>query len=523
MDLLLLLAALALSWGPHPSGAQEQPQSNITRPIFLCGGDHTGDSGYIASEGFPSHYPSNKKCTWTITVPEGQVVMLSFRVFDLEADPICRYDYLDVYNGHSTTTQRLGRFCGTFRPGAVLSTSNKMMIEMVSDEGTGGRGFLVWYSAGIPHVNEHQFCGGKLEKPQGHLTTPNWPDSDYPPGISCSWHIIASKEKVIELTFGKFDVEGDSYCRYDYVAVFNGGESDDSRRIGKFCGDSSPNTVYSDSNELLVQFVSDLSVTGDGFTATYNVIEKSEIKEKSPTSGSKPLPGNIPDQKPKPAHKPTPAKPTPGKPPKPTPAKATQAPKPTKVPKPTKAAKPTVMAKLSKVLKTTAVPKSSQVRPGREKVTPRTDTTAIPTTTAEGPVLAPPVECPPRCRKTGTLQSNFCANDFVLTGTIKAVTRAPVRGIYATVSILNIFKEGSLSIQQAGQAMSVKVLLLCPRCPVLKKGASYIFMGQVDEEGKGTVGPDNFVVAYKAPQQKILTAIRKKGCSALRKRGAGSS
>lgn len=87
-----------------------------------------------------------------IKVPESHVVMLSFRLFDLEADPTCRYDYLDVYNGHSRLVQKLGRFCGTFRPGALISTSNTMMLEMVSDEGTGGRGFLAYFSAGKPHV-----------------------------------------------------------------------------------------------------------------------------------------------------------------------------------------------------------------------------------------------------------------------------------------------------------------------------------------------------------------------------------
>lgn len=78
--------------------------------------------------------------------------MMSFRLFDLEADPTCRYDYLDVYNGHSRLVQKLGRFCGTFRPGALISTSNTMMLEMVSDEATGGRGFLAYFSAGKPHV-----------------------------------------------------------------------------------------------------------------------------------------------------------------------------------------------------------------------------------------------------------------------------------------------------------------------------------------------------------------------------------
>lgn len=36
-----------------------------------------------------------------------------------------------------------------------------------------------------------------MEKEQGTLTTPNWPESDYPPGISCSWHIIAPSNQVL--------------------------------------------------------------------------------------------------------------------------------------------------------------------------------------------------------------------------------------------------------------------------------------------------------------------------------------
>lgn len=79
--------------------------------------------------------------------------MLSFRIFDLEADPLCRYDYVDVYNGHSNMVQKLGRFCGTFRPGALISTSNSMMLEMVSDSGTGGRGFLANFNGVKPHVD----------------------------------------------------------------------------------------------------------------------------------------------------------------------------------------------------------------------------------------------------------------------------------------------------------------------------------------------------------------------------------
>ena len=81
------------------------------------------------------------------------MVMLSFRIFDLEADSQCRYDYLDVYNGHSNLVQKLGRFCGTFRPGALISTTNTMMLDMVTDGETQSRGFVAYFSGAKPYVD----------------------------------------------------------------------------------------------------------------------------------------------------------------------------------------------------------------------------------------------------------------------------------------------------------------------------------------------------------------------------------
>jgi len=38
------------------------------RAVFNCGGNLSGDSGFVGSEGFPSFYKPNSKCTWYITV-----------------------------------------------------------------------------------------------------------------------------------------------------------------------------------------------------------------------------------------------------------------------------------------------------------------------------------------------------------------------------------------------------------------------------------------------------------------------
>lgn len=57
----------------------------------------------------------------------------------------------------------------------------------------------------------------------------------------------------------------------------------------------------------------------------------------------------------------------------------------------------------------------------------------------------------------------------VLTGTlISAAMRE--HSVLATFSIANLYKEGNLSIQQAGKSMSTKVIILCKKCPLVRRG-----------------------------------------------------
>ncbi|KAF7650144.1 hypothetical protein LDENG_00130480 [Lucifuga dentata] len=565
-----IFVTLMLGW------SVAQSQTNYTRPVFNCGGHLVTDTGIVASEGFPAHYKPNTKCTWYITVPEGHVVMLSFRLFDLEADPTCRYDYLDIYNGHSLLVQKLGRFCGTFRPGALISTSNTMMLHMVSDASTGGRGFLAYFSAGKPHVEENQFCGGRLTKPQGSVKTPNWPNSDYPAGISCSWHISVEPSNVIEVKFQKLDLEPDTYCRYDYVALFNGGESDDSRRIGKYCGDRPPGTIVTSGNELLVQFVSDLSVTSDGFMAFYTSVprgsrrptaggdfiyrpqidstpQKPAVKPtKPPKPTPKPKPGVQPKPTPKPAKKPAvkiPLKPPPRKPTRKPAIKPTARPRPAKptpkapVKKPTPkpglkpGTKPTPKPKIKPTLKPGFKAKPTRkpsLKPGIKPVKPtptsRVKPTAKPkmkpkatpkpglakTVTRKPAVSKKPLPlnplCTQACKRTGTLQSNFCPHDFVITGKITSLTSGSRGSATIEVSLIKAYKTGRLNTTKSGPVVSVTLTSACKRCPGLIKGRNYVLMGKVDTQGDGLLSPSSFALLYKPIHAKALASLSHKPC-----------
>ncbi|XP_003450532.1 procollagen C-endopeptidase enhancer a [Oreochromis niloticus] len=457
---LSLLLSLSLGW-------TKAQQANFTRPVFYCGGDMVAESGLVGSEGFPSFYKPNTKCTWRITVPEGNVVTLSFRIFDLEADSQCRYDYLDVYNGHSNLVQKLGRFCGTFRPGALISTTNMMMLEMVTDDETQSRGFLAYFTAVKPYVSDQQFCGGRITKAQGEIKTPNWPDKKYDPGTSCSWLITVDPNMVIHVNFDKFALEDDAYCRFDYVAFFNGGERDDSRLIGKYCGDQVPEPIVTSGNVLLVQFVSDLSVTSDGFLARFTSIPRGShiptVNSGQTTRYSPPVPPV------KPAHPSTPIEAT---------TKYVPAPVPRSTPSP-------------KPVKTARDPNAKS--------------------NGKRPVPQNPL-CAKACKRNGTIKTSFCASEFVLTGKVTSVAPRPRGTLQITVSLIKAYKAGRLTITQVGETMSVKLMSQCKKCPLLRKGVNYIIMGQVNEQGQGILEPGAFTALYKPPHHKLLVNISKQPC-----------
>ncbi|XP_030631413.1 procollagen C-endopeptidase enhancer 2 isoform X2 [Chanos chanos] len=375
------------------------------RPVFTCGGNFTGDMGFIGSPGYPAVYPANTKCVWRVTVPQGKVVSLTFRVLDLESDSLCRYDFVDIYDGH-INGQRLGRFCGTSRPGALVTNSNKMQVVMVSDANTAGSGFLAVYSAVRPNERGDRYCGGILDSPVGTLKTPNWPEKDYPAGVTCSWHIVAPQNQTIELWFDKFDVERDNYCRYDHVAVYNGGEKSEGRKIGKFCGDSPP------------------GLTADGFIGHYRFRSKS----------------------------------------------------------------------ITTIYNTSPYP-----------------TVTAPTTTRATALTYSEALCKQKCKRTGTLETHYCSSSFVITGTlISAVMRG--ESVLATFSIISVYKEGGLAIQQAGKSMSTRVVILCKKCPLVRRGLNYIVMGQTDEEGQGIISPYNFMMAFKVKKHRDLSVLKNMRC-----------
>lgn len=110
-----------------------------------CGGPLSGEKGSFTSPNFPNYYPPDVVCQWTITVPEGKAVKVTFNKFLLgepgqENSKTCEKDYVDI-NGE--------KVCGEKPIKSIAKTSknNKMTITFFSDKSYVDRGFDAVFEA----------------------------------------------------------------------------------------------------------------------------------------------------------------------------------------------------------------------------------------------------------------------------------------------------------------------------------------------------------------------------------------
>lgn len=110
-----------------------------------CGGQLSGLKGSFTSPNFPNFYPPDKLCQWTITVPEGKAVKVTFSKFYLdepgqESSKTCRKDYVEINGKKVCGEQPLKSVTGT-------SKNNKMTVTFFSDYSYVNRGFDAVYEA----------------------------------------------------------------------------------------------------------------------------------------------------------------------------------------------------------------------------------------------------------------------------------------------------------------------------------------------------------------------------------------
>ncbi|XP_076027535.1 cubilin [Genypterus blacodes] len=231
-----------------------------------CGGTLSG-TGQLRSPYHPNAYPHNKQCEWVINQPEGFVVTLNFLTFEVEGGS-CRYDFVEVRDGSSSSSPLLETFCGSQIPQRLQSTQRSMYVRFKTDSSVSNRGFTATYGSAM------EGCGASLSASSGSISSPGHPTS-YPHGANCTWYISVTPGDLIRLTFDSFNLEFHTNCNFDYVEIYDNGTLQTGTSMGRYCGRSVPPSITSTDNLLTLLFVSDSSLSSEGFSASYVSIDAS--------------------------------------------------------------------------------------------------------------------------------------------------------------------------------------------------------------------------------------------------------
>ncbi|XP_078577923.1 procollagen C-endopeptidase enhancer 1-like [Branchiostoma floridae x Branchiostoma japonicum] len=234
--------------------------------LTTCGGVLNETAGSISPP-----YDDNMDCIWTISAPAGYFIEVEFTAFDLESGgSSCSYDYVAVYDGPDTSSELIGKFCGSSIPAPIHSHSDIITVRFVTDRSVTESGFTLVYTTTDEHPIHPSGCGGpeSLTNATGTFTSMNYPNN-YDNNARCQWEIEVEVGMRINLIFTAFDLEAERLCpEYnDYVEIF---ENDVG--LGRHCGSIQLPPITSTFNRLTVVFYSDSSTTATGFSAQYAAI-----------------------------------------------------------------------------------------------------------------------------------------------------------------------------------------------------------------------------------------------------------
>ncbi|XP_078603464.1 uncharacterized protein LOC144877421 [Branchiostoma floridae x Branchiostoma japonicum] len=266
-------------WDFSPPSCQDCVFSLIRAADSACvaaEGRHLyGDEGHIQLpiDTNTGKYRNNLDCIWIIEADPGKVVVVEFLEFDVEFEPRCRYDFLQLHDVPYLDFYQT--FCGWGPPPVYVSMAQVLEIYFRSDEIESGAGFKFRYYQQDKSEDDRQGYQriNHLSGDSGTFSSMNFPYR-YHDHVYQQWNITVETHKVVKLTFLEFDVHYDARdadCSTDYVVV----DDPYAQRRRYLCGACVTSSRTSTEHSLYVIFVTDSLIRGAGFSARYEAVEKS--------------------------------------------------------------------------------------------------------------------------------------------------------------------------------------------------------------------------------------------------------
>ncbi|XP_069800553.1 bone morphogenetic protein 1 [Dendropsophus ebraccatus] len=227
-----------------------------------CNHNVTASNQNITSPNWPDTYPNKKACTWLVSATPGHRVKLVVKELEMESHQECLYDHVEVYSGINAQAPVLKRLCGSRVPDPLVAPGSHMFLKFISDNSVQKRGFV----AEVTTV-----CGGTWlaeVRTKDLYSHAKFGDDVHPPATECVWHLQSEGNYGVELVFQSFELEEEQDCGYDYIEIYDG-PTENSPRMGRYCGSGPPEEVYSSGDSLTIRFHSDDSINKKGFHIRY--------------------------------------------------------------------------------------------------------------------------------------------------------------------------------------------------------------------------------------------------------------
>ncbi|KAM3605223.1 uncharacterized protein V6R79_022465 [Siganus canaliculatus] len=175
-----LLIKFVSDYETHGAGFSVRYEVFKTGPE--CSRNFTAPRGVIKTPGFPEKYPNNLDCTFMIFGPKMSEIVVEFDSFDMEPDTtpppgaLCRYDWLEIWDGFPAVGPHIGRYCGQSSPGRVISYTGILSMTITTDNAIAREGFSANYSIrerSVPsgHEDEEFACMEPLGMESGEITS----------------------------------------------------------------------------------------------------------------------------------------------------------------------------------------------------------------------------------------------------------------------------------------------------------------------------------------------------------------
>lgn len=111
-------------------------------------------------------------------------------------------------------------------------------------------------------------CGGIVHDQSGVISSPNYPNKPTK-AYECAWLLKVLEGQVLNITSININLGDD--CEKSYLVIYNG-ELPTYPKIGKYCKQSKPEMLISQSNNLWIEYKHDISSNGVGFQFKYEAI-----------------------------------------------------------------------------------------------------------------------------------------------------------------------------------------------------------------------------------------------------------